>query len=150
MFPLCTSHFNFRSTPVQGSLQAESTSGPTRRDNSSHCERGSSTVFGGLPSMSKKTKDKDNENDQPAVTLPATVEKIIPPTPLGEPERHRLPWRVPKNCTRDSRKGSERSSLPRRLSFAARVGGTFVLFLDAIGQRTLVHDVPGKQFPVRG
>jgi hypothetical protein len=40
--------------------------------------------------MSKKPEDKDSENDKPAVTLPGTVEKIIPPTPPGEPEKAQI------------------------------------------------------------
>jgi hypothetical protein len=40
--------------------------------------------------MSKKPKDKNTENDKPAVTLPATVEKIIPPIPPGEAEKAQI------------------------------------------------------------
>jgi hypothetical protein len=40
--------------------------------------------------MSKKPKDKHRENDKPAVTLPATVEKIIPPIHPAEPEKAQI------------------------------------------------------------
>jgi hypothetical protein len=38
--------------------------------------------------MSKKPKRKDK--DKPAVTLPATVEKIIPPIPPDRPEKAQI------------------------------------------------------------
>jgi hypothetical protein len=40
--------------------------------------------------MSNKPKDNDGEADKPAVTLPGTVEKIIPPTQPGAPEKAQI------------------------------------------------------------
>ena len=37
--------------------------------------------------MSDKDHTKQTENDKPAVTIPGTVEKIIPPVFPGEPEK---------------------------------------------------------------
>jgi hypothetical protein len=44
----------------------------------------------GAHSMSNKPKDNDSEAGKPAVTLPGTVEKIIPPIHPSEPEKAQI------------------------------------------------------------